>query len=258
MPIRRIVFSAAIVAAGSFVAGAAAYVLAVRPWWRSWGADPDEADLPLAGDDLVPGALVSDTRGIDIAAPPEAVWPWLVQMGYGRGGWYSYDAMDMRGSSADRIVPDLQALAVGDAIPTSPDSSFVARIVDPGRALVLYVDDHAVREQADAARAAGAAGRTPEGTPANLRAAGAMMSPMSHFAASWALVLLPRDDGRGTRLLERVRVTMAPIGKGGDAARSFMGFGVFVMTRRQMLGLRDRVESRQGRGADGSIGPSGP
>jgi hypothetical protein len=242
MGIRRIVVGGAAVGAVGVAGVAAGYAVAVRPLWRTWGIDPDEADLPLPGDDLVPDAMRTDTRGIDIAAPPDAVWPWLVQMGYGRAGWYSYDAMDMRGSSADRVVPDLQALSVGDEIPTSPESSFSARVVEPGRALVLFVDDDAVAEQASRARAASDAGQGPEATPANLRAAGAMMSPMGDFAASWAFVLEPRDDGRSTRLLERVRVRMAIPGKGGAVAGPLLGLGVFVMQRKQMLGIRDRVE----------------
>jgi len=261
MRIPRFVLATAVLAAGSAAAAAAAYALAVRPWWRSWGIDPSEADLPLAGDDLVPDVLVSETRGIDIAAPPEAVWPWLVQMGYNRAGWYSYDAMDMRGASADRIVPEMQALAVGDSIPTSPETAFLVKVLDPGRALVLYVDEQLIQDQTAAARSAAVAGQPAEKTPANLRAAGAMMSPMSGFVASWAFVLQARDGGGHTRLIERFRVKMAPVGKGGNVAQSFLGFGVFVMTRKQLIGIRDRVERSMSQaaeivpGADTEVGP---
>ena len=58
-----------------------------------------------------------DTRTIEVDAAPEDVWPWLVQMGYGRAGWYSYDQMDQKGRSADEIVPEWQGLAVGDTMP---------------------------------------------------------------------------------------------------------------------------------------------
>lgn len=68
------------------VTAAAAYGFAIRPWWRSWGVDPAASGALLPGDDLVPDASAIDTRAIEIAAPPAAVWPWLVQMGYGRGG----------------------------------------------------------------------------------------------------------------------------------------------------------------------------
>src|SRR3990172_7319908 len=90
---------------GAVAAGAAAagFYYKVRPWWKSWGVDPAEAELPMAGDDLVREPNVTDTRGITIDAPPSAIWPWLVHMGYGRGGWYSYDRMDMKGRSVDTI-----------------------------------------------------------------------------------------------------------------------------------------------------------
>ena len=92
--------------------------------WRTWGIDPLEANKPLAGDELVPVPSAVETRAITIDAPPAAVWPWLVQMGYGRGGWYSYDQLDMRGTSATKILPEYQAIAVGDIVPTSPTTGF--------------------------------------------------------------------------------------------------------------------------------------
>ena len=73
--------------------------------WRTWGIDPLEANKPLAGDELVPVPSAIETRSITIDAPPEAVWPWLVQMGFDRGGWYSYDQLDMRGTSTAKILP---------------------------------------------------------------------------------------------------------------------------------------------------------
>ena len=89
-------------------------------WWRTWGVDPVETAKPLPGDELVLTPTAIDTRGIVVDAPPEAVWPWLVQMGFGRGGWYSYDQLDIRGKSAAKILPEYQAIAAGDIVPTSP------------------------------------------------------------------------------------------------------------------------------------------
>ena len=87
--------------AGTVIGTAAGITLSrVAQWRRTWGIDPREATKPLAGDDLVPVTSAVETRGITIDAPPEAVWPWLVQMGYGRAGWYSYDQLDMKGKSA--------------------------------------------------------------------------------------------------------------------------------------------------------------
>jgi len=177
-------------AAAAAAAGAAAtYALAVRPWWRSWGVDPTDATLDFAGDDLVPDATVVETRGVEIDAPPDAVWPWLVQMGYNRAGWYSYDAVDMKGASVREIVPELQHLAVGDLVPNSPDTAFVVRSLETGRSLVLYADEKTVEEQVATARSRKEAGEAVEETPTNLKAATKMMPSMPGFAASWAFIL---------------------------------------------------------------------
>jgi hypothetical protein len=74
----------------------------------------------MPGDDLIADAA-SSTRAITIAAPPQQVWPWLVQLGYGRAGWYSYDWIDNDGQpSAGHIIPELQQLQVGDQILMAP------------------------------------------------------------------------------------------------------------------------------------------
>lgn len=228
--------------AAAAAATSCAYACAIRPWWRGWGATPGDSDLDLPGDELVPDAAMTDTRGLDIDAPRDAIWPWLVQMGYGRAGWYSYDAIDMKGGSLDRIDPALQALAAGDLMPVAPDAGFAVRVLEPDRALVLYTDDAMVQEQAAAARMRRASGAPMEGTPVNLRVAGRAMPAMAGFAASWALVLVPGEGDR-TRLIERVRVGM-PRTWGGVRAvvKEMFGFGVFAMTRKQMLGIRRRAE----------------
>ena len=220
-------------------AGYAGYRFALRPWWERWGVDPIEAGAPLPGDDLVLAPDHVETRGIDIAAPPEAVWPWLVQLGYGRGGWYSYDRLDMEGSSASGILPELQGLAVGDVVPTHPTGGLVVRELDPGRSLVLYFDDEIIDAQAKAAKA-----RTVGRTPANLQASGAFLSATTSagFVASWAFVLEPR--GAGTRLIERFRIAMEGGGAASKLGAPAIGLGVFVMMRKQLLGIRDRVEGR--------------
>src|SRR4029078_2931093 len=82
---KRLVFAGAAIGAGVIV-----YREVVRPWWRSWGIDGRATLRLLPGDELVPDAPVMDTRSIEIAAPPSDVWPWLVQVGYGGGGWGSY------------------------------------------------------------------------------------------------------------------------------------------------------------------------
>jgi len=91
---------------------------ALRPWHMRWGATRLESAAPMPGDDVVPQAQFSATRAISIRAPRERVWPWIVQLGYGRGGFYTYDLLDNDGvPSADRILDEYQDLSVGDLVP---------------------------------------------------------------------------------------------------------------------------------------------
>jgi hypothetical protein len=216
-------------------AGYAGYQLVLKPWWRRWGVMPDEAIAPLPGDEVVPDAMTSETRGITIDAPPAAVWPWLVQMGYGRGGWYSYDAVDMTGHSTDRILPEHQGLKAGDLVPTHPGGGFVVKLIDPEKALVLFADTSLMQEQS-----------ATEEASLNLRATGAVLerAQPTDFAASWAFVLEPLPDGR-TRLLERVRARFGETDQPWQRyTMPLMGFGVFVMVRRQLLGIKRRAEQQ--------------
>jgi hypothetical protein len=81
----------------------------------------------MPGDDIVRRAQFHATRAINIAAPPERVWPWIAQLGYGRGGFYTYDLVDNAGQpSADRIINEYQDLEVGDLIPMFHDSHGLA------------------------------------------------------------------------------------------------------------------------------------
>lgn len=226
------------VVVGSAIAAASWYAFyRVTRWRATWGVDPAENDGSLPGDELVPEPTVSDTRGITIDAPPAAVWPWLLQLGYGRGGWYSYDQLDMKGRSADTILPEHQTLAVGDIVPTDPGGGFEVKVLDAERALVLMVDDELAARRRTPAAGDG------EATTAGLEASGRFMqaSMPPRFAISWAFVLRPLDGGR-TRLVERMRGSFGDATTGSRALGPALGFGIFVMTRRQMLGLKTRVE----------------
>ncbi|CAN5849551.1 hypothetical protein BH24CHL6_BH24CHL6_15430 [soil metagenome] len=210
----------------------------MRPKVRAWGVDPSEADLAISGDELLPEASHSETRGVTIDAPPAEVWPWLVQMGYERAGWYSYDAMDNRGPSTNSIVPQFQSLAEGDIMPTHPGGGFVVKTIEPERALVLYTDTELVRSQAEKARLEG----KDELPTAGLKASGAMMgASYPEFAASWAFFLQPMGEGR-TRLIERFRARTPGSGPANAVLGEIMGTGIVLMTRKQMLGIKERVE----------------
>jgi hypothetical protein len=236
--IKRIIVGSAIAAGGWAV------YMNIRRWRATWGFDPVEATRELPGDELVPEPTAIETRGITIAAPPEAVWPWLVQMGYGRGGWYSYDALDMKGSSAAAIDPELQHIAVGDTMPTDPDGGFEVRIVEPERALVLYVDPEIVARRRPA-------GAVPSEIAPGVALSGRFLETATppQFSAAWAFVLEPVDGGQ-TRLIERFRARMETTSPGAQVLGPALTFGIFVMTRRQMLGIKARAE-KLARGREG-------
>lgn len=110
-----------LIAVASAVTGLAIYVFVIGPWHRCWGATDVEVTATMPGDDLLPADAAGTTRAITIDAVPERVWPWLLQIGYGRGGWFSYDWLDNDGApSIDHIDPELQRLAVGDRIEMVP------------------------------------------------------------------------------------------------------------------------------------------
>lgn len=156
----------------------AAYVLLVRNWHLRWGATHDEVVATLPGDVLLAGPDLVATRAVTIAAEAGDVWPWLAQLGQGRGGFYSYDALENFFArcdihSADRIVPEWQYITVGDEVKLHPDVPLTVAIAEPGRALVFR-------------------GGVPMG-----------QAP-APYDFTWAFVLHDRPDG-STRLVVRER-----------------------------------------------------
>lgn len=228
-----------LVALGS--AAVAAYVIAVRPRILRWGATDTEVEERLPGDELVLGAKEEATRAITIEAPVESVWPWLVQMGLGRGGLYSYDflenmiGVEMR--SADRIIPELQDLKVGDVVRIMPgEGGFEVVTVEPERALVLYsgvVDARTLRQVG----------------PDEPR-------PESCFSYSWAFVLDKVSEGT-TRLIVRSRLDYHPESLGNVVIwRGLTEPASFVMERGMLQGIKERAEAlaRQRGGNEGQTG----
>jgi len=122
------------------LAAAAAYAFVVRPRLLRWGATDSEVTRPYPGGEIVPGGTRSATTATTIDAPPAAVWPWLVQMGVDRGGWYSWDRLDNIGRrSTDRIHPEWQQIAVGDRFNATPSGSMWWEVAacEPERFLAL-------------------------------------------------------------------------------------------------------------------------
>jgi hypothetical protein len=164
----------------------------MRPQLLGWGASRQERRQSLPGDDLV-AARWQTTRGIDISAPTDEVWPWLVQMGYGRAGWYSYDRLERvigagdfaEGGSAKRVVPELQQLTVGDTVALSPAGGLTVEVFEPARALVLHYRMNL------------------------LTAAPARERDPAVFDWTWAFVLAPVSE-TSCRLLARARADYRP------------------------------------------------
>lgn len=234
---------------------AIAYGLQLREDYRKWGLADADAERALAGDDLVEAPDLVETRRIDIDAPPSQVWPWLVQLGYGRGGWYGIGQLERpwapsggpASSSADVILDEHQDLAEGDMVPTHDHGGFVARVVEPDAALVLYLDNGMFGEQMQEI----VADRVQDDEAADEASEAVSDMAMPPFAISWAFVLEDAPGGR-TRLVERLRLRIEDITDAQRKGTPLLSTGIFVQMRSQMLGIKSRVEALSGEaGAEG-------
>lgn len=119
----------------------AVYLLWARPYQLNWGATDQELAQAMPGDHLEPHPEFFATRAITISGTPEDIWPWLLQMGYGRAGYYGYDILENVGSphgirSADRILPEFQQFKVGDEVPISSIARMAFYAIEPNRYLI--------------------------------------------------------------------------------------------------------------------------
>jgi hypothetical protein len=190
-----------------------AYLVARRPWVLNWGARLGEIARILPGDEIVSEPAWVSTRAVSIAAPREAVWPWLVQMGQDKGGLYSYAWLEnlagLRFHNADRVHPEWQDVAVGDIVRFAPgqDTLTVARI-EPNHVLVWQILDP----------------RTGRAAP-----------------ATWAFVLEP-EGPEETRLIQRFRIGGTPRRLVGAAYTLMVEIPHFIMERAMLRGIRARAE----------------
>ncbi|WP_416839874.1 hypothetical protein [Haloferax sp. DFSO52] len=199
--------------AGVALAGVA-YWTVVRPRMMNWGATPTEVRRPLAGDALLPEPDAESTMAISIDAPPEDIWPWLRQLGQGRGGFYSYEwAENLVGldiHNADEIIAEYQAISIGDPVRLGtperyPDAILEIAAFSPERALVLQTP-----------------GRPPQWV--------------------WSFVLDPVSETE-TRLVVRSRIRLPNNPVARVASQSVLDPVAFVMTRGMLRGIKERVES---------------
>jgi len=210
----------AAVGAGMLVAGllVGAYPVVLRRRCLTWGATADEARREMPGDSYLLDPDICSTRAVTIDAPPSAIWPWLVQMGSGRGGAYTYDWIEnllgLNMHSAEEILAEFQDLKLGDVLPVGEKGPRLRVVVlEPERALALHSED----------------GRW-----------------------VWALALYP--EAGVTRLVSRNRIAVpdaSPVGR--VVNRLVMEPGSLVMERKMLLGIKQRAE-RHGPGADGTFG----
>lgn len=188
-----------------------ALLASIRRLSLGWGASAAERGLVLPGDELLPRGDLTATRATTIRAAPEDVWPWIAQLGQGRGGFYSYDCLEnligCHIHSADRIVSEWQEVAVGDRINLAPEVGLAVAHVDPARALVLH-------------GGIATTGRPPP------------------FDFTWAFVLLPASAG--TRLLVRERYAYGH--RTVAALIEPVELISFVMSRQMLRGIRQRAE----------------
>lgn len=210
--------------AGAVLAGSAAGAWSrVRPRLMAWGASWDEVVRPLPGDDIVDNPVYVTTRAITVVASPAAVWPWLVQLGQNRGGFYSYDWLENLAGldihSADAIHTEWQQpKASADYITLDPGGEMKMTFVrvDPGRFYVL---------------------RT--GAPGEPQGPGDFFK--GEIEWTWAFVLEPLATDR-TRVLVRTRAAWADTTASRVARGMLLNPMHLIMERGMLRGIRARAE----------------
>lgn len=185
------------------------YFYLYRPWQLKWGATDDEVNRSMPGDDIVIEPTFDATRAVTVETLPENIWPWLVQLGCRRAGWYSYDWVDNLGiPSANCIIPEFQHLKIGQLIPFSPNGKIGMYIKDfETNCWMLWGDKEGV--------------------------------------STWCWGLYP-DDSNHTRLITRVRLHyrwFSPT----IIFNLLLDIGDIIMMRKCMLGIKERAEKYEER-----------
>jgi hypothetical protein len=185
-----------------------AYYLLVRRWHARWGATDEEVERAMLGDDLVEDPWDVSTRAITMRATPADIWPWLLQMGYQRGGLYSNDWIDkvmgvLDEPSSWEVLPEFQQLEAGDVIPIGGGPDWPVKSIEPYKSIVLDIRPEDIH-------------------------------------ISWSFGLYEIDEEH-TRFVLRIRIRMKPM----MHLLSFIpisDFGQFLMVRWMLRGIKARAE----------------
>jgi hypothetical protein len=187
---------------------------------KNWGTTRAEQLGPHVGDDLVETPAETTTYGVTVDAPAEEVWRWLIQIGQGRGGMYSYEALEnlfgLEIHNAESIRPEWQHLGVDDQVRVVPPGKLGMRNGYAFRVAVVNQPSALVLRQ----------------------------HPPEHpWDATWAFLIIPVGSAT-CRLLARSRAARLPglAGLASRTAAAAMAPVIFVMTRRMLLGIKERAE----------------
>lgn len=195
--------------------------LFVRPRMLHWGATPIEARRVMAGDNLISDAILISTRAIDINVGPEMVWPWLAQMGQGRGGFYSYDWLEnlvgLGIHNSNQIIPDLQNLKPGDLIPFWRGAGVNVVVAEPPHLLALAGSIYGPKEQGVGSGEAG---------------------------GTWVFTL-EESKILGTRMIVRSRVAKFQPAWLSELFMRVLEPAHFIMEQKMLRGIKERAESRK-------------
>jgi hypothetical protein len=217
------------------------YVRWLRPWQMNWGATDDEVARPLPGDELVNRPHWNATRAVTVAATPEQIWPWLLQLGWGRAGWYGYDWVDNRGRpSAWEILPEHQHIEVGKDFPMSPWTRMYCVAFEEPRWMLWRGSPDAPSPLYGAALMDGVGPLDAAGT--RERVAGLDQAQRLVVSGGTWLWYLDAIDDSHTRLITRMRDEYrwtSPL----IATQLAVDVGDFPFMRRVLLGVKARAEA---------------
>ena len=209
------------------VVGASLMAVAlVTPFLRSrrttWGASTEEVSEPLPGDHIIEQPRWQYTQAITVNSTPDRVWPWLVQLGQGRGGFYSYEMLEnlvgCNIHNADRIIPECQHLEAGDRLMLHPKVPFPVAQFLPGKAIVLHYDTRTGQMPVPGTKAA------------------------DYFESTW-LFFLEAGESQKSRLISRFRIDYS------QSVLNRISYGYLVepisttMQKQMLKGIKKRAEA---------------